>query len=71
MNDYIPDPIELGEMRAERWLDNAEQPDGTVKCSCGRFCSLWDLAPVSDNPYSKGVCPDCLDELMVKWKDKK
>ena len=60
---YIPDPIELGEMRAERWLDEYErgQPRGMWKCSCGRVAPEqdFDMPPGNVDPWGAPVCPTC------------
>jgi len=55
----IPDPIERGESRCERWLSEAEQPDGRVKCDCGKLFNLDEGETLSPDPYAIPVCPAC------------
>ena len=71
MYDYeIPDPIERGEMRAERWYDDNVEGD-SFKCGCGNRCKLNDGQPISPDPYAPPVCPECMDEYIQIMKNKK
>lgn len=60
---YIPDPIELGEIRAERWADERIKGD-KYHCSCGRVCSLSEVETLSPDPYAEPYCPVCFDEYF-------
>ena len=60
----IPDPIERGEDRCERWA--AENVKGNqFTCCCGSVCDLDDGETVSADPYAIPVCPECFG----KWFD--
>ena len=55
---YIPDPIEQGEARAERWyFDNVK--DGKFKCTCGKWIPIEEGIPSSRDPYSPPICSQC------------
>ncbi len=57
--EYIPDPIELGEARAERWADENIHGD-LAKCpDCGEWCDLSGMLPMSPDPYSPPICSEC------------
>lgn len=56
---YLPDPIERGEDRCENWYFENVQPDGRVRCQCGKLFRLEDAVQISPDPYSIPVCPDC------------
>lgn len=61
--DYIPDPIERGEMRCEDW--EAENVKGDIAtCCCGRKFKLADGETVSADPYAIPVCPICFEEWV-------
>lgn len=63
MSDYIPDPIELMEMRAERMIDEhmpASRPDEFL-CAC---CKQWRLQAdgmeqMAIDPSSPPICMSC------------
>lgn len=57
----IPDPIERGEARAERWADEHVQGDKFL-CSCGKWCRLDQGAALSVDPYAELFCPSCVEE---------
>jgi len=65
---YIPDPIERMETFVERWADDNIKGD-MFKCGCGKMCKLNDGQPISSNPYSPPVCPDCFEE-WCDWQEK-
>jgi hypothetical protein len=63
----IPDPIERGEARAEAWYyDNVK--DGKFQCNCGKWISVEEGVPASQDPYSPLVCSKCsgLDDFLEK-----
>lgn len=55
----IPDPLERGEARAERWADENVQGDKFL-CACGKWCRLDDGVPLSVDPYSPPYCSSCV-----------
>lgn len=58
--DMIPDILEQLESLAERQYEEMLQPDGTLKCSCGRcFNPLNEGGILTGNPYSMPVCGQC------------
>lgn len=60
--DYIPDPVELGEMRAERWEHELDCRNGECNCAwCGKRCKLVAMDTASADPWSPPVCHDCLN----------
>lgn len=60
---YIPDPIERGEARAERWA--AERIDGDMyTCACGNKCKLEECQSLSPDPYAEPFCPSCVDGFL-------
>jgi hypothetical protein len=54
----IPDPIEQGEARAERWADK-HVSGNSFRCSCGKECKLENGVILSPDPNGIPVCPDC------------
>ena len=62
MNDIrIPDPIERGEARAERFEDRIQ--GDVYTCSCGNKCRLSEVEILSPDPYGEPFCPECFE----KW----
>jgi hypothetical protein len=61
MYEYLPDPEELGEMRAERY--DAENSKGDqIRCvQCREYKNYSVMSPSSADPYSPPICPECLD----------
>ncbi len=55
----IPDPIELGEARIERFIDRIQGDIYT--CSCGNKCNLSAVETLSPDPYAEPFCPECFD----------
>lgn len=55
----IPDPIERGEARAERFADRIQ--GDTYTCSCGNKCLLDEVEILSPDPYGEPFCPNCMD----------
>lgn len=59
---YIPDPIELMDMRIEREIDKIDL-DGKYQCSyCSTMIELDDvicLSPMGDGP---GICGECFEK---------
>jgi hypothetical protein len=66
----VRDMIEMMEDTAEAMLDDMMQPDGRLRCSCGRLFRLEDGQPISPNPYAMPVCPTCFDEWVQTQKEK-
>ena len=66
MNDYIPDPLEIGEMQADRYADRINGNQYT--CSCGKTCLLDEVECISSNPYAEPFCPACLAKFYEKQK---
>ena len=55
----IPDPIELGEMRAEAFADKRIRGD-KFKCpGCDEWCDLSGALSASPDPYSPPICSVC------------
>ena len=63
MTDHIPDPIQRGEMSAERAYDEMSLPGGLLECPCGTaFDPDKEGGTASPNPYAMPVCGKCFDE---------
>ncbi len=61
MRDFIEQMEDAAEARYERML----QPDGKLKCDCGKlFDADKEGGPVSPNPYAMPVCGDCFIEYI-------
>lgn len=65
---YIPDPIELMEMRAERMMEEhfSENRPGMFLCA---ECEQWKkqddgMSSASPNPSSSPICGECLDVVL-------
>ncbi len=61
-DEYIPDPSERGEMRAERW-ENRIEGDFYI-CSCGKKCVIYDAECLSPDPWGEPFCPDCVESFL-------
>lgn len=60
----LPDPLERGEARIERWA--AENLCGDIAtCLCGREFNIEDGQTLSPDPFAIPVCPTCFDELLA------
>lgn len=68
LNMRIPDPIEQGEARIERWADTHIRGD-IFTCQCGKQCELDNGVALSPNPNCIPVCPECAmkDPAYAKW----
>lgn len=64
----LPDPIEIGEARCERW-----EVAGfwLVQCCCGNMCKLSEGEPLSPDPYAIPVCPECLQKAIDEKVDQR
>lgn len=60
---YIPDPIELGEMRAERYDFENRVGDKIRCCECGEPKSYSEVMASSADPYSPPICRDCIEKI--------
>ena len=59
---YLPDPIELGEMRAEEWERRLNCRNDEVDCGwCGKRIKLGDAQSASADPWSEPICQTCAD----------
>jgi hypothetical protein len=56
------DPLEAMEASAERRYDEMLQPDGRLRCECGKLFHSDDGQCTSPNPYAMPVCPACFEE---------
>lgn len=54
----IPDILEQGEMRCERWADENIAGD-TFHCSCGEWRPLSEAEALSADPHVIPVCRKC------------
>lgn len=67
----MKDFIEQMEDCAEREYDEMLQPDGKLKCYCGKiFDPNEEGGMVSPNPYSMPVCGDCLNDFIDNRSEK-
>lgn len=58
----LPDFLENLENAAERRYEEMEQPDGKLRCGCGRiFDPNKEGGPMSPNPYAMPICGDCFE----------
>lgn len=67
MSEYVPDPIERGEARADRYEDRIHGDFYT--CSCGDECRLYDAQPLSADPYAEPFCPECVQNYIDASRD--
>lgn len=68
MYDYLPDPIERGEMRMEDWAFENIKGDLTRCVGCERWLpsnGCWET--LSPDPYSIPICGDCFEKECEKW----
>lgn len=61
----LPDILEMMEASAERWYDENVDANGIATCDCGRCFHISDGITMSENPYSRLICPNCADELWT------
>lgn len=60
------DILEHLEACGEAQYDEMVQPDGRMKCGCGKiFDANEEGGPLSPNPYAMPSCGDCLEELLT------
>jgi len=57
----IPDPIELGERRAEAWAFEMTEglPAGWLRCACGKVAPENQFETLSSDPWARPFCPGC------------
>ena len=61
----ILDPIQSGEARAESAYYRMVQPDGRLKCDCGKVFDPDDEGgTVTADPYAMPVCGECLEKAF-------
>ena len=59
------DQLESWENTAERQYNEMEQPDGKLKCCCGKvFDPDEEGGTTSPNPYAMPVCGVCYEEYI-------
>lgn len=62
---YIPDPMELMEMREERMADEYIVGDDEIKCSeCGVIFPIQEASTIDPHPVAAPVCPGCLQKAL-------
>lgn len=60
------DIIERLEAGAEARYNKMLQPDGRLKCECGKFFDEDSVGgTISPDPYSMPICVDCFEEYMA------
>ena len=59
MAEYMKDPIELGETRAEAWAEERISGD-MFTCMCGKVIKLVDAQPISPDPWAIPACDECM-----------
>jgi len=65
----MQDILERLESTAEIQYDKMIQPNGKLKCDCGRlFDPDEEGGTVSPNPYAMPVCGECLEEAIVSFR---
>ena len=62
MSDYIPDPIELIEIRGELMAERYIRGDEYICCDCGKRGPLSEANPAGPHPSSPPICWDCLEK---------
>jgi len=68
MRDILEHLEAIAEVRYEQMV----QPDGRLRCGCGKvFDPDKEGGPISDNPYGMPVCGDCLYKVISKWENNK
>lgn len=65
MSDYIPDPIELMEMRAERMMEEYFRGDKFICCICENLFDLEYANSLTADPSSPPACWDCLENHLL------
>ena len=63
---YIPDPIELGEMRAEDYYFDNSVGDKVRCVQCKEPKELKELTSLSADPYSPPICFECVDKFCER-----
>lgn len=61
---YREDSIERLEAGAEAAYYKMLQPDGKLKCGCGKIFDEDEGTVISSNPYAMPVCGDC----FLEWE---
>lgn len=65
-DEYIPDPIERGDMAAEMWEQEYCLPGG--KCRCYNCDAIFDESQgqtLSPDPYAPLACPACASKEIA------
>ncbi len=65
--EYIPDPIELGEAKAEAWAKELFVGNKCRCIECKVLFELDELITLSPDPYAPPVCEECAEKLTGKW----
>jgi hypothetical protein len=67
---YIPDPDELGEMRAEAY-DFENRVGDKIRCvECRELRPEGEMLPSSADPYSPPICSECVEKIAPDWMKK-
>jgi len=68
MRDILEHLEALAEARHEKMV----QPDGRLRCGCGKvFDPDKEGGTIEDNPYAMPVCGDCLHKVMSELENNK
>lgn len=62
---YIPDPIEIGEQRAEEWAETHVVGNQFLCYGCEKFFHLDEGVCATPDPYSPLVCRGCVESNAV------
>lgn len=63
MSDYVPDPIKLMEMRAERMMESHFRPGEFLCGMCDKwFAESFGMTTASPDPSSPPICWQCFEE---------
>ena len=67
----MKDIIEQMEDSAEFWAEKLNMNYDSVDCcNCKKRCKLSEVSSAYDSPYAPPICPNCVDEIYFKNKDK-
>lgn len=63
MTDYIPDPIELMEMRIEHAIDTYVVGDKMRCCNCQQLFDMVDVMEASADLAAPPICHPCFADV--------
>lgn len=58
---HIPDPIEAGEARAERWADENVKGDNFLCAGCDEWYPIDSGVTATPDPYAPLICTKCAE----------